>query len=267
MSGARSENNATIPYIVVPKVQNVGRLVRLAETEVGEDGFYTRPDEIRFVCTTMEKHEALLKLRSRLHKDTYTEEIQQEPQNYKVTIKGLHPNTHPKWILPRLAQLGHKVIAISNIRAHTTQRRTSTYSVELKVKENNQDILNVNQIGNRQVSITKATPINESINQGGRLQIHQQPSHNKMAKFQTHRRQMRQLWRRSQYLMDRMLHMYTKRHCKNYVKTPTHPRNRQHHHYHHHHLNHHHFHHQNAAQQRTDEANRNEDQTENNIEL
>lgn len=77
---------------------------------------------------------------------------QKEEKNYKVVLRNMHPSVDKKELSVAIEEYNHKVVSITNVLQKTTKNPLPLFFVEIKIKENNKKIYEINKLLNLIVS-------------------------------------------------------------------------------------------------------------------
>lgn len=69
-----------------------------------------------------------------------------DQKGFKVVLRNMHYSTNKDDIVSELAELGHKVVNISNILQRSTKKPLSLFAIELASSQNNKTIYNVSSL-------------------------------------------------------------------------------------------------------------------------
>ena len=94
----------------------------------------------------------LTKLLKTLNAKFHTYQLKQE-RRFRVVLRNIHHSVDLDELKFELQTLGHEVTSISNIRHRVTKNPQSLFFVDIKQKENNKEVYNVNRLMNSTVKI------------------------------------------------------------------------------------------------------------------
>ena len=111
-------------------------------------------NSVKVLPANPDAYRKLTKLLKTLNANFHTYQLKQE-RPFRLVLRNIHHSVDLDDLKFELQKLGHEVTNISNIRHRVTKNPLSLFFIDIKQKENNKEIYNVNRLMN---SIVKFEP-------------------------------------------------------------------------------------------------------------
>ena len=111
-------------------------------------------NSVKVLPANPDAYRKLTKLLKTLNANFHTYQLKQE-RPFRLVLRNIHHSVDLDDLKFELQKLGHEVTNISNIRHRVTKNPLSLFFIDIKQKENNKEIYNVNRLMN---SIVKLEP-------------------------------------------------------------------------------------------------------------
>ncbi|PNF22850.1 hypothetical protein B7P43_G16778 [Cryptotermes secundus] len=142
------------PPIYVTGVKHIQPLIQLLN-ELAKDSYITktiRHDQVKIQPLKSEVYSTILKALMEKNTEFHTYKPKKD-KTFRVVLKNIHPSTDLKEITHSLAEEGHEVTNIWNVKQRHTNLPLPLFFVDLKAQTNNKDIYNINLLLNTCVQI------------------------------------------------------------------------------------------------------------------
>lgn len=142
-----TEREAKPPPIFIDKVTNIRTLTKLLEETV--EGLFEMKilcnDQVKIQPASREAYKTIVKELNAKGTEYYTYKPKQE-RSFRVVLKHMHPSTATEDIKEALAELGHTVINIWNMKQTSTMSPLHMFVIELQQNTSNKDIYKINSL-------------------------------------------------------------------------------------------------------------------------
>ena len=112
-------------------------------------------NSVKILPTNPDAYRKLTKLLLTLNANFHTYQLMQE-RPFRVVLRNIQHSDDLDELKFELLKHGHEVTSISNIRHRITKNPLSLFFIDIKQKENNKEIYNVNRLMNSIVKIEPA---------------------------------------------------------------------------------------------------------------
>ena len=145
------------PPIFIDNVIDIQTMIKSIEKDISKEDYKLKinNNHVKIVPTKPDAYRKLTKLLKTLNANFYKYQLKQE-RPFRVVLRNIHHSVDLDELKFELQTLGHEVTNISNIRHRVTKNPLSLFFVDIKQKENNKEIYNVNRLMN---SIVKFEPL------------------------------------------------------------------------------------------------------------
>lgn len=137
------------PPIFVSGVKNIKPLIQLLD-ELAKDNYTTktlRHDQVKIQPLKSDVYSTILKALMEKNTEFHTYKPKKD-KTFRVVLKNMHPTTDLKEISNSLAEKGHMVINIWNVKQRNTNVQLPLFFVDLKAQDNNKEIYKVKLLMN-----------------------------------------------------------------------------------------------------------------------
>ena len=144
------------PPIFIDDVIDIQTMIRTIEKDISKEDYKLKinNDHVTILPTHPDAYRKLTKLLKTLNAKFHTYQLKQE-RPFRVVLRNIHHSVDLDKLKFELQTLGHEVTNISNIRHRVTKNPLSLFFIDIKQKQNNKDIYNINRLMN---SIVKIEP-------------------------------------------------------------------------------------------------------------
>lgn len=160
------------PPIFVSGVKAIAPLHKLLD-QIAKDEYDIKilyNDEVKILPKTSEKYTTITKALSERNTEFHTYQLKQA-RNFRVVLRNVHPSADISQLKTELHSMGHEVVNIHNIKQRGTKIELPLFFVDLKAKENNKEIYNVNKL-NHSIVIFEPPHTKRDIPQCAKCQKH-----------------------------------------------------------------------------------------------
>ena len=144
------------PPIFIGDVIDIQTMIKSIEKDISKEDYKLKinNNHIKILSTNPDAYRKLTKLLKTLNANFHTYQLKQE-RPFLVVLRNIYHSVDLDELKFELLKLGHKVTNISNIRHRVTKNPLSLFFIDIKQKQNNKEIYNVNRLMN---SIVKIEP-------------------------------------------------------------------------------------------------------------
>ena len=143
------------PPIFIDDVIDIQTMTKTIEKDISKDEYKLKiSNRVKILPTNPDAYKKLTKLLKTLNANFHTYQLKQE-RPFRVVLRNIHHSADLGELKFELLKYGHGVTNISNIRHRITKNPLSPFFIDIKQKENNKEIYNVNWLMN---SIVKFKP-------------------------------------------------------------------------------------------------------------
>ena len=128
-------------------------MTKTTQKEISEEE-YSVNNSVKILPTNPDAYRKLTKLLKTLNANFHTYQLKQE-RPFRVVLRNIHHSADLDELKFELLKHGHEVTNISNMRHRITKNPLSLFFIDIKQKNNNKEIYNVNRLMN---SIVKIEP-------------------------------------------------------------------------------------------------------------
>ena len=131
-------------------------MIKSIEEDISKEDYKLKinNNHVKILPTNPDVYRKLTKLLKTLNANFHTYQLKQE-RPFRVVLRNIHHSVDLDELKFELLKLGHEVTNISNVRHRVTKNPLSLFFIDIKQKENNKEIYNVNRLIN---SIVKIEP-------------------------------------------------------------------------------------------------------------
>lgn len=137
------------PPVFVAGVQNINPLTKLLN-EIVTDQYLIKAlgeNQVKIQPKNGESYTKIVKALTQKNTEFHTYKLKQD-KLFRVVLKNMHYSTDTNDIKQNIEQLGHEVINVWNAKQNRTKKPLPLFFIDLKPKENNKDIYNINLLMN-----------------------------------------------------------------------------------------------------------------------
>ena len=144
------------PPIFIDDVIDIQTMIRTIEKDISKEDYKLKinNNHVKILATHPHAYRKLTNLLKTLNAKFHTYQLKQE-RPFRVVLRNIHHSVDLEELKFELQTLGHEVTNISNIRHRVTKNPLSLFFIDIKQKQNNKDIYNINRLMN---SIVKIEP-------------------------------------------------------------------------------------------------------------
>ena len=142
--------------IFIDDVIDIQSMTKTTQKEIGKDEYKLKisNNSVKALPANPDAYRKLTKLLKTLNANFHTYQLKQE-RPFRVVLRNIHHSVDLDELKFELQNLGHEVTNISNIKHRISKNPLSLFFIDIKQKENNKEIYNVNRLMN---SIVKFEP-------------------------------------------------------------------------------------------------------------
>lgn len=141
------------PPIFVPGITHINPLIQTIETQIHKTEYYYKmidQEQVKIMPKTAASYKILVEHFKANNIAFHTYQLKSE-RAYRAVLRYVHPTMDITAVEQELKGLGHEPIQIINIRHRVTKKPLALFYVDLKLKENNRDIYNIEFLQNAKI--------------------------------------------------------------------------------------------------------------------
>ena len=144
------------PPIFIDDVIDIQTMTKTIEKDISKEQYKLKISNncVKILPTNPDAYRKLIKLLKTLNANFHTYQLKQE-RPFRVVLRNIHHSVDLDELKCELLNHGHEVTNISNIRHRITKNPLSLFFIDIKQKQNNKEIYNINRLMN---SIVKFEP-------------------------------------------------------------------------------------------------------------
>ena len=142
------------PPIFIDDVINIQTMIKSIEKDISKEDYKLKinNNHVKILPTNLDAYRKLTKLLTTLNTNFHTYQLKQE-RPFRVVLRNIHHSANLDELKFELLKHGHEVTNISNIRHRITKNPLSLFFIDIKQKQNNKEIYNLNRLMNSIVKI------------------------------------------------------------------------------------------------------------------